>query len=68
MKVILKVLLILIGVISMGLLVFTFGFQFLNSLVVISSAPPADLNDKLIKYIVIMFVACLYLLKDWIRK
>jgi hypothetical protein len=67
-KVSLKILLILLLVSCFGFLLRAFGFQFLNSLVVTSSAPPANLDQRLVLYIVIMSLISLIILKDWIKK
>lgn len=68
LRIALKVGLILVLVIGFGVLMRTFGFQFLNSVMVTSSAPPPDLDKRLVILILIMSCMSLIFFKDWIKK
>jgi hypothetical protein len=68
MRIALKIAFILVAVVCFGILLRTFGFQFLNSIVVTSSAPPPDLDKRLILFILVMSCISLLWLKDWIKK
>lgn len=68
MKMAFKTLFLISLVILFSLFFRFFGFQIFNSMLVISSAPPQDLNEKMLRYILLMSFAVLYVLRDWIKK
>jgi hypothetical protein len=63
-----KIAIIFLSIISYAVFLHFFGFQILNRIYYTGSAPLPDADQRLIAFVVIMFIASIIMLKDWIKK
>lgn len=67
-RVSLKILLVCIVIAAYALFLRGLGFQLLNGMVAVSSAPPPNLDENLGKAVLLMIFVSLFALKNWIKK